>query len=167
LPNSNHLTAYVVYKTPIINPETNNFVGIRGQLGHLFLPHIIKLLFKIHCRHGLLINKETSKNTFKEFNLKASQHMVLFLCLNNYSYTDIALLISEFAQDTTPIQVNSILEELKLIFHVRTKKQLIEKAIGLNFNSYIPKQLFKLASININDEIAQLIDIQTFKDVPK
>jgi hypothetical protein len=68
--------------------------------------------------------------------------MVLFFCINNYSYTEIALLMNEFGNAITPVKVNEILEHLKLIFHVRSKAQLIEKAIGLNFHAILPYDLF-------------------------
>ena len=79
--------------------------------------------------------------------------MVLFLCLNNYSYSEIALLLNEFGYTITPVRVNDYLEQLKLIFHVRNKTQLIEKAISLNLHCYLPNRLFtKEISIEITLE---------------
>lgn len=163
LPHPEDMQLYVVYKTPIFNPHTDNFVGIRVQLTPLILPHMLKLLFKVHGTKGLLLTQESNINVFKEYQLTPMQHIVLFLCLNNHSYTEISLLMSEFVQNVSPTQVNSYLEELKLIFHVRTKTQLIEKAIGLNFHSYLPYKLFKLNSISLNNEVASLVDISKFK----
>lgn len=159
LPYPYDLSAYVIYKTPIINPETGNFVGIRAKLRRLMLPHVAKLLFKVHGTKGLLITQKAPKNSFKEYSLTPMQHVVLFLCLNNYSYSEIALFMSEFIQETSPIQVNGYLEDLKLIFHVRTKNQLIEKAIGLNFNTYLPHDLFKFTTLNLANEVTSMIDL--------
>lgn len=153
------MEAYVIYKTPIINPETDNFVGMRGEMTQLILPHIAKLLFKTHGTKGLLITKAQSKNPIKEYNISEMHHIVLFLCINNYSYTEISLLISEFIKEITPIQVNGILEDLKLMLHVRTKNQLIEKAIGLNFNSYLPRALFKPSTINASDDLVSIVNL--------
>ena len=60
--------------------------------------------------------------------------------------------------DITSIRVNDYLEQLKLIFHVRTKAQLIEKAIGLNFHVLMPCELFKeVSSIDIKYDITEII----------
>lgn len=84
--------------------------------------------------------------------------MVLFLALNNYSYSEIALLLSGFGHQITPIRVNDYLEQLKFIFHVRNKNQLIEKAIGLNFHTFFPIGLFsKLGSIEVSDDEADIV----------
>ncbi len=150
----------VSYKTPLINPDTNNFVGIRGHINKLILPHVIKTLFKMHGSKGLLISHKNNskKNPLDDYPLTNIQHMVLFLALNNYSYSEIALLLSEFGHQVTPIRVNDYLEQLKFIFHVRNKNQLIEKAIGLNFHTFFPIGLFsKLASVEVSDEEADII----------
>ena len=82
--------------------------------------------------------------------------MVLFLCLNNYSYSEIALLLNEFGYKITPVRVNDYLEQLKLIFNVRNKQLLIEKAIGLNFHVCLPEGLFnKLCSLEIKDYVTR------------
>ena len=146
-------------KTPIINPETNNCVGIRGQITKLIWPHAVKTLFKMHESNGLLIGHQgKSTNQFEDYPLNSFQHMVLFLCLNNYSYSAISVLLDEFGHTSTPVRVNDYLEQLKLIFHVSTKGQLIEKAIGLNFNLFLPDGLFsKWSSIEIMDNEMAII----------
>lgn len=149
---------YVRYNYPIINPETNNFVGIRGYFTDLLWPHPVKTLLKMHGCKGLLINQKINKNSLKDYQLSSMQHMILFLCLNNYSYSEIALLLNEFGYSVTPARVNDYLEQLKLIFHVRNKTQLVEKAIGLNFHLFLPEGLFnKSSSIDISQERAIII----------
>lgn len=149
---------FILHKTPIINPTTGNCVGIRGQIQNLLWPNMIKTLFKIHGNKGLLLNKDVKHNPFHDYPLTNMQHMVLFFCLSNYSYSEIALFMSEFGHNITPIRVNDYLEQLKLIFHVRTKNQLIEKAIGLNFHVCLPGDLFnRLSSIEISNETASII----------
>lgn len=132
----------VVSKTPIINPDSNTVVGIYGQISALLWPNITKTLFRMHGTKGLLLNAKINHDPLKDYPLNNIQHMVLFFCLNNYSYTEIALLMNEFGNAITPVKVNEILEHLKLIFHVRSKTQLIEKAIGLNFHAILPCDLF-------------------------
>ena len=149
----------IIYKTPIINPLTDNFVGIRGQVTSLIWPHAIKTLLKMHGAKGLLLGQKNDQtDSWKQFPLTKMQHMILFLCLNNYSYSEIAILLNEFGYEVTPIRVNDYLEQLKFIFHVRNKTQLIEKVIGLNFHVYLPEGLFnKHSSVDISSEAAAII----------
>ncbi|MCE3268865.1 MAG: hypothetical protein K0R49_1117, partial [Burkholderiales bacterium] len=150
---------FLCYKTPVINPDTGNFVGIRGQLTKLLLPNVVKVLFKIHGVKGLLMGHKGGKDDpLNDYPLNNMQRMVLFMALNNYSYSEIALLLSEFGHQITPVRVNDYLEQLKFIFHVSNKTQLIEKAIGLNLHTYLPVELFnKTTSIEINDAEAQIV----------
>ncbi|MCC2624781.1 MAG: hypothetical protein K0R14_654 [Burkholderiales bacterium] len=149
---------FLCYKTPIINPETGNFLGIRGQMTKLLLPNVIKVLFKMHGGKGLLMASKSKEDPLKEYPLSHMQRMVLFMALNNYSYSEIALLLNEFGHKITPVRVNDYLEQLKLIFHVGNKNQLIEKAIGLNLHTFLPAELFsKTTSIEINDAEAKMI----------
>ncbi|HLX54895.1 MAG TPA: hypothetical protein VKR58_13200 [Aquella sp.] len=149
---------FLSYKIPVINPETSNFLGVRGHLNKLLLPNIVKILFKIHDVKGLLMGHKGDENPLKNYPLTNMQHMVLFLALNNYSYSEIALLLSEFGHRITPVRVNDHLEQLKFIFHVGNKTQLIEKAIGLNLHTFLPAELFsKTTSIEINDAEARIV----------
>lgn len=156
--DSDILEIVILYKTPIINPETNEVVGIHGLMNTILWPSIIKTLFKMHGAKGLLLNSKKISDPLKDYPLTNVQHMVLFLSIHNYSYSEIALLMSEFGNPITPVQVNERLENLKLIFHVRTKTQLIEKAMGLNFHVILPCDLFNnFESIEISAESAIIV----------
>ena len=66
--------------------------------------------------------------------------------------------MNEFGNSITPVQVNERLENLKLIFHVRTKAQLIEKAIGLDFHVILPSDLFNnIETIDISNALATIV----------
>ncbi len=150
---------WVQANIPIINPETNNFVGIRGQIAKLCWPHVAKTLLKMHGATGMLINHKNNKiDPLKEYPLNNKQHMVLFLCLHNYSYSEISLLLDESGYKINAARVNEYLEQLKFIFHVRSKNELAEKAIGLNLHTCLPDGLFnKTSSIEItNDDLAKI-----------
>jgi hypothetical protein len=158
LPYKGTLKIVVIYKTPIINPETDNVVGIHCQVENLLWPSLIKTLFKMNNSKGLLLNQKNNTDPLIEYPLTNTQHIVLFLCINNYSYSEIALLMSEFGNPITSVRVNDYLEQLKLIFHVRTKNQLIEKAIGLNFHTILPYDLFNnFSTIEISDTLATIV----------
>jgi|GEM_PF-1029327 len=151
---------YIVYKTPIINPDTSNCVGIRIEFNKMYWPNITKALFIMRGAKGLLIGKNDKSTPFETYPLSEMQHMILYLCLGNHSYSEIAIFMNEFGYKITPLRVNDYLEQLKLIFHVRTKVQLIEKAIGLNFHTFLPSGLFNcIDSIDITDEPAEIISM--------
>ncbi len=158
LPRNGMAEIVILYKTPIINPDTNQVVGIHGHMNAILWPSIIKTLFKIHGSKGLLLNSKQIDDHLKDYPLTNVQHMVLFLSIHNYSYSEIAILMSEFGNPITPTQVNERLENLKLIFHVRTKAQLIEKATGLNFHVILPCDLFNnFETIEISAESAIIV----------
>ena len=165
---NNGTKIFVVHKFPIINPETKNFVGLRGQINNLIMPNIIKALFKMHGAKGLLIDSKINRNLdpLKEYPLTEIQHAVLYLALNNYSYSLIASLLNELGQNTTSVRVNDYLEQLKFIFHVRSKTALIEKAIGLNYHSYLPEILFnKVCSLELDSEEAQIFSAEQQRNI--
>ncbi|MDD3265949.1 MAG: hypothetical protein PHC75_02065 [Burkholderiales bacterium] len=152
------LKIVIIHKTPVINPSTGDMVGLHVQIGNLLWPSIIKTLFKIHGTKGLLLNPKSTSDPLKDYPLNNIQHMVLFLSLNNYSYSEISLFMGVFGHSITPSQVNERLEQLKLIFHVRTKSQLIEKAIGLNFHVILPCGFFNdVVTLEISNESATIV----------
>lgn len=150
IPDMKYMYAFVVTKTPIINPETNNCVGVRCQFTSMYSLNIIKILFKIHNITGLLINqKKLAKNSFNDYQLNSMQHMVLYLCVHKFSYSEIAAILSSIGHKISPNKVNEYIEQLKLIFRSSSKTQLIEKAIGLDFHVFLPKDLLRPCSIDI------------------
>lgn len=158
VPYKGELKIVIIHKTPIINQHTDDIVGIHVQISNLLWPSIIKTLFKMHGTKGLLLNPKPNNDPLKDYPLTNIQHMVLFLNLNNYSYSEISLFMSIFGQPITPSQVNERLEQLKLIFHVRIKSQLIEKAIGLNFHVILPCGFFNnFVTLEISNESATIV----------
>ena len=114
LPHAPGPSIFVVYKVPLFNPASGNFVGMRGQVVNMIWPHAVKTLFRIHGGKGLLLShKNDDDEAWQDYSLSSMQHMVLFLCLQNYSYSEIAVLMSEFGYDINPVRVNDYLEQLK------------------------------------------------------
>ncbi len=148
----------VIYKSPIINHHTKSIVGIHGNIRDLLWPNVIKTIFKLRGTKGLLLNHQNKRNSLNDYPLNNIQHMVLFLCIHKYSYSEISIFLNELGNQITSSRVNDYLEQLKLIFHVRTKDQLIEKAIGLNFHVMLPCDLFSPSeTIKVNSEVATII----------
>lgn len=137
-----------VYKRPIINPNTNNFVGILGIVQHFLLPNILKLICKIND-----IKLDTPVLESLKYELTERQSMVLFLYVNKYSNTEIADIMSIIGYKISKSRVNDHLENLKYIFQVKTKEELIEKAVLMNYHLLIPRQFLKSGSYELDDEL--------------
>lgn len=141
----------LIRKRPIINPATSNFVGIVGNARPFMIPNLLDLIYKINGITFGLANVEQEEPLV--YTLTQRQHVVLFLYLNKYSYTEIASIMVTLGQKISAGRVNDHLENLKYIFSVRSKEQLIEKAISLKYHLYIPRQLLKPGSIIMQDQI--------------
>jgi DNA-binding CsgD family transcriptional regulator len=141
----------LVRKRPIINPSTNNFVGIVGVIKPFSMPNFLSLIYKMHGIDFGLNNKEQSKRL--KFKLTERQNMVLFLYVNKYSNTEISLIISLITNKMSVSRVNDHLENLKYIFQVNSKEQLIEKAISLDYHLFVPRKFLKFGSYPLNDEL--------------
>lgn len=137
-----------VHKRAIINPYTNNFIGILGIVEHLLLPNILKLIYKIN-------NIPLATSSFKELNyeLTERQAMVLFLSINKYSSTEIADIMTIIGYKISRSRVNGHLESLKYIFQVKTREALTEKAVAMNYHLLIPRQFLKAGSYKFDDEL--------------
>ena len=159
----------IVHKTPIINPHTKDFVGIRGQVGNFIWPNLIKTLFKIQGVKGTLLDKHSSANNMIEkYPLNPVQHIVLFLAMHNYSYSDISIIMNSLELKISTARVSDHLEKLKIIFNVRTKSQLIEKAIGFNFHALLPEALFnKASSIEVTQQAVKIYGLTSNGKIEK
>ncbi len=139
-----------VHKRPIVNPATNNFVGLLGMVKPFEMPNILSLIYKMHdIKYG--IANQTTRNSNK-YEITEKQLMVLFLYLNKYSNTEVAKIMTNLGFKISATTVNDHLENLKYIFDVKSKEQLIEKAIALGYNLCIPSKFLKIGSVELEDE---------------
>lgn len=141
-----------VHKIPIINPASNNFVGLMTQISPLTMPNILKTLLKINRKTSHIINS-VNNNGHLEYSLTEKQHIVLFLYLHRYSAADISSILGIIDYKMSNSRINDHLEALKYIFRVKTKDQLIEKALAMGYDLLIPRALFKEGSYPLNEEI--------------
>ena len=144
---------YVVHKYPIINPKTKQVVGILGYMELLILPNALKLVCDIN---GLVldgINKKVVNHDKLKRELNDKQKIVLFLIINKYSGIEIGKIMRKLRHTISDAAVNEITAKLKYLFNVKSKQQLIEKAIGLKYHTYIPMELLKVGIYDINDKI--------------
>lgn len=78
--------------------------------------------------------------------LTKREQLVLFLCVLNYKLTDIAAIVSIVSNKEININLirNTLNQQLYLKFSVSNIVDLIEKAISLNYNKVIPKELLEI-----------------------
>ena len=141
----------LIDKRPIINPTTNNCVGILNQARPFAIPNILSMIYQMHNIKSPISNKSLKLNLKHE--LTPKQHMVLFLSLNRYSYTEVATILTAIGQKISAGRVNAHLENLRYIFGTTSKNEMIEQAISLGYHLFIPRQFLKVGIFNFSDEI--------------
>lgn len=146
-----HNRIFIVTKRPIINPATNNFVGIFSCMRNFMYPHILNLIYKMNgVNYGIANSNPENK---LKYTLTERQHMVLFLCVNKYSNTEISSIMTTLKHKISAGRVNDHLENLRYIFAVKSKEQLIEKALSYNYHLFIPRKFLKVGSYLLEDEV--------------
>ena len=125
----------------IINPATDSFVGISGSMRPFMQPNVLNLIYRINNIEYRIANREQSDSL--KYELTERQHMVLFFYVNKYSYSEIASILTDLGYTISAGRVNAHLENLKYIFGVKSKEQLIEKAISLKYHLFMLRKLVK------------------------
>lgn len=149
---ANYPQVCVVFKRPIINPASDNFVGIMTHFSTLAMPNILKTILKVNRRSSYIVSNDPNYQRL-EYSLTEKQHIVLFLYLHRYSAAEIASILGTIDYKMSNSRINDHLEALKYIFRVRTKDQLIEKALAMDYDLLIPRALFKEGSYLLNEAI--------------
>lgn len=139
-----------IHKRPIINPATGNYVGLIGYISHFALPNILRLIYRIN---GIINENTHETHEALSHELTERQQMVLFLYLNRYSNAEISDIMTTIDHKLSKSRVNDYLENLKYIFNVKSKVELIEKAIQMKYHLIIPRSFLKPGSYHINDEL--------------
>jgi len=141
---------FVVRKYPIINPHSGNFVGIHASFSNFMFSHPLKSLYMMHG-----INKSDFEigDDIMNYKLTERQQMVLYLYLHRYSYTSIASIMTTLGHQISAARVNDHLSNLKNIFYAKTKQELMEKAVSLNYHLHLPRKFLKLGVYELNDEL--------------
>jgi DNA-binding CsgD family transcriptional regulator len=85
--------------------------------------------------------------------LTEKQHMILFFYINKYSNTEIANVLTSLGYQISSGRVNEHLAKIKYIFGVRTKEELVDIAIKLNYHLFIPRKLLKVGTYLLDDEL--------------
>lgn len=149
---ANYPQVIVAHKRPIINPASDNFVGIMTHFSTLAMPNILKTILKVNRKSSYIVSNDSNYERL-EYSLTEKQHIVLFLYLHRYSAAEIASILGTIDYKMSNSRINDHLEALKYIFRVRTKDQLIEKALAMDYDLLIPRALFKEGSYLLNEAI--------------
>ena len=145
---SEHLSVFRII--PIINPSTNNIVGERGTVHPMMMPNIVKLIYKIN---GVYADNNMSSYHDAGFKLTQRQHLILFLYLNRISSSGISSILKSLGITLSIGTIVKYLENLRNIFNVRTKEELIETAMNMGYHLLFPRELFKPGTYMLEDEI--------------
>lgn len=148
--------AYIAQKYPIINPHTNNVIGVHGQLSKFVSPHPLKYLSTLvdsaDSIPSLTLNEKEQVIIINK-HLTERKHMILYLSIQRYSYSEVSEILTGLGYKISKERVNDHINALKYIFSVKSKEELINKAIALNYHCYIPRKLLQVGSYPLNDNL--------------
>lgn len=139
-------------KKPIINPDTNNVLGVRLRGHRPLMLSPIKIALDMQNvpseenQHNLVLGNFVTN----EIELTDLQHVVLYLTIHNYSQRDIERVSAYLGLTISEETAKSTLKKLRHKFNVDSKEQLIGAARKLGLHIAIPAKLFKEGSFILN-----------------
>lgn len=142
---------YISNKFPIINPDTDEVIGVLCSFHKIpfsSIHHQLLRAFKIY-------KIATKSPDIEAFKLTKREKEAIFLFLSGLNSLEIAHILSEIEQKSvTKSTIDSLFaKQLRIKFGVYSRQGLFEKLMELGFDRYIPKDLF----INIKLPIEDLI----------
>lgn len=155
-------SVHVIRNQAIRNPDTGNFLGIFSLVSPLTNPHLMKMIYEIndisYC-DGLDLSQfseyshnKPSDGVIRPGKLTKSQHMILFFSIKNYSAREIADKMGDLGKKLSYGRVNEVLTNLRYMFDAKTKEELTQKAITLNYHKYIPSEFLKPGIYKFEDD---------------
>lgn len=145
------LQPFSLEKSPIINPHTNNVVGIFCNYRTLsFISmqlQIIRSLEVFDCDYTTDISK---------YKLTTREKEAIFLFLSGLSSKDIAFTLSKISgREISKSTVDSLFrDQLFLKFEVYNRDALFEKLLKLGFDRYVPTDLLPKVELPVSELIA-------------
>lgn len=97
-----------------------------------------------------------------EYKLTEKQHLILFFLIRNHSYAEISSWMSAFGHTISVARVNEHIINLKQIFNVSTRVELIDKALEKGYYSEVPLGLLQEGSYLIDDFLFKLKVVQDY-----
>lgn len=140
-------------KTPIINPATNNVLGVYYEGNQLLINNILQIIFDLHGNRFGYYSSLYLGNNPKQFNLTNREQEVLYcICLGFSTRKAIANLLSYI--HNREIRVNTIVDEVfKGLYRklpCKSTAQLLEFAVANKLYLHIPKQFIPLGTFEMD-----------------
>lgn len=140
----NKITPYLTHKIPIINPETQNTVGI-----FCYCFGIGKINIETVLQHALSSSIDTLG---EKISLSRREKQVIYLFMANLSSQEIAKTLSEIEnKKVSKSTIDSLFnDQLYIKFSVYSRPELYQKLQTLGFDKLIPQELLKTGSISLD-----------------
>lgn len=146
---------YIIEKKPIIFQSSGEVLGIRIIAHTIYIPNLLQLILRTNNLDIKTIDKTIAKKTIDRLTMK--QRMVLFLYINRFSNGQISAVMTKIGHPMSISRVNAHLAALRELLEVRSKEQLIDKALQMNINTLVPKELFQPGIYEIKKSEIHLI----------
>lgn len=113
--------SYIVRKRPLINPNTDNVVGIMVNTEHYSIPNIMRMIF---MKHNNVFTNNHELVTNPEFSFLQKQ-VILCLLIGITGRKEIANTLSQLlSENISEIKVKNTLQQLYRIFDCSDSQQL-------------------------------------------
>lgn len=141
------LVPYLAMKTPIINPETNNVVGILIQGYEIGTTNLIQNIIKKMDSHKKAANLKNKPKLSKR------EKEIIFFFMANLSSQEIADIIGEHeGKSITKSTIDSVFnDQLYLKFDVYSRVALYQKLQSLGYDQLIPQALLSSMSVMLDN----------------
>jgi hypothetical protein len=140
--NPDQLEPYYCLKSPIINPETNDVVGVYCQ----------GFVLAVATYKNIVLQKVGSYDDTNNMALTTREKQVIFLFLSHLNSQEIATILSEFEEKKiSKSAIDSVFnEQLYRKFGVHNRPDLHKKLLNLGFSCRIPKEVLTAGSMVLN-----------------
>ncbi len=140
-PKIGNTTCFIYTLAPIINPHSENVVGLMGEF-QILDPSIISKMF------GLIFSfafPKVDTPELSEISLTVREKEILFLLTLGYGHKEISYILSRASKKISPNTVNTIIRrQLFKKFHVSTTSELIIKSGQSKALNKIPSSIIEL-----------------------
>lgn len=137
------LEPFYCKKSPIINPETGNVVGILNS----------GFFVKNATYREIMLKQVESRDVSSPLKLTRREKQIIFLFLSHLSSQEIASILGQF--DNKKISKNTIdsvfRESLYEKFNVYSRLELYKKLVNMGFINRIPQELLRVKSMILSE----------------
>jgi hypothetical protein len=138
------ISIYTVYKKPLINPYTNDIVGIFINTVR-FVPNLLRIILHEQILLGGKSNAESMQHELMNLELTPLQQQLIFCILIGFTARkDITSILNHLTGEKyNEIKIKNTLQALYIKFNCSTTIQLIELIIKSQIKLNLPETLLK------------------------